>query len=239
MNNVYGLDVMSTSQQLSFSGERFLQILAQAQARLELYQTLGVSEILCKTSRPGPGPTVSLEAIHDTLKGCQRCKLHRSRTHIVFGSGNSRANLVMIGEGPGEQEDLHGLPFVGPAGELLTRILEAIDLGRDDVYITNIVKCRPPGNRDPEPDEVATCTPFLHQQLEVIQPKIICALGRCAAQTLLQTTTPISKLRGKFYDYRGMQLMPTYHPAYLLRNPRSKRDVWHDMQLIQQVYQTI
>jgi DNA polymerase len=128
---------------------------------------------------------------------------------------------------------------VGPAGELLTKILEAIDLRRADVYITNIVKCRPPGNRDPEPDEVFACLPFLQQQIDAIQPEIICALGRCATQTLLQTETSLSKLRGRFHAYRGMQLIPTYHPAYLLRNPAQKRVVWHDMQLIQQACQAL
>jgi DNA polymerase len=146
---------------------------------------------------------------------------------------------MLIGEGPGEHEDLQGVPFVGAAGELLTKILGAIGVKREDVYITNIVKCRPPENRNPKSDEIATCAPFLQQQIELIRPKIICALGRCATQTLLQTDTPLSRLRGRFHDYGGVRLMPTYHPAYLLRYPEQKRAVWQDMQQIQQTYRTL
>jgi DNA polymerase len=165
--------------------------------------------------------------------------LHQGRTHIVFGEGNPTADLVFIGEAPGYYEDQQGIPFVGEAGSLLTRIIEAIGLRRDEVYITNVVKCRPPQNRDPEPEEIATCQPFLRQQIELIQPNIICALGRFAAQTLLDTSMPISKLRGQFHEYYGIPLMPTYHPAYLLRNPGDKRLVWHDKQMVQQRYQAL
>jgi DNA polymerase len=222
-------------------GSQFLHVLTQVREYMTFYESLGVNGIF-KASPSPPVATsslLSLESICENLQGCQRCKLHSGRTHIVFGAGNPHADLIFIGEGPGYHEDRQGEPFVGQAGELLTRILAAINLRRDEVYITNIVKCRPPNNRNPEPDEIAACEPFLHQQIQVIQPKIICALGACAAQTLLQTTTPISRLRGRFYDYHGIRLMPTYHPAYLLRNPQDKRLVWHDIQLVQQAYQEV
>lgn len=227
-------------------GAQLLTVLAQVSEHLSFYRGFGVDGMLCGPAPvpPPPQPAVTLppptlETIWEHLKGCQRCKLHRGRTQIVFGAGNPQADLVFVGEGPGEHEDLEGKPFVGKAGELLTRIIAAIGLRREDVYITNIVKCRPPQNRDPEPDEIAACEPFLRQQLECIQPKIICALGRFAAQTLLQTEVSISKLRGRFHDYHGIKLMPTYHPAYLLRNPDDKRLVWEDMQLIQKTYHAL
>ena len=186
------------------------------------------------------GPCVeSLEAIRDDLGDCRRCKLHKTRKHIVFGAGNPRARLVFVGEGPGHDEDIQGLPFVGRAGQLLTRIINAIDLGREDVYICNIIKCRPPGNRNPERDEIVSCLPFLQRQLKSIKPRFICALGTFAAQTLLQTKTPISRLRGTFHPYNGIQLLPTYHPAFLLRNPNKKRDVWEDVQKLQAAYNEI
>jgi len=185
----------------------------------------------------GEVPTVeSLEAIRKDLGDCRRCKLHQSRKHIVFGDGNPEARLVFVGEGPGHEEDVQGLPFVGRAGQLLTKIINAIDLSREDVYICNIIKCRPPGNRNPERDEIESCLPFLRRQLKSIRPQYICALGTFAAQTLLQTKTPISKLRGTFHPYQGIQLMPTYHPAFLLRNPNKKRDVWEDVQKLQAAY---
>jgi uracil-DNA glycosylase family 4 len=154
------------------------------------------------------------------------------RKNLVFGEGNSQADLVFVGEAPGEQEDRQGRPFVGRAGQLLTRIIEAMGLTRNDVYICNILKCRPPGNRNPGADEIRACEPFLVKQLEVIQPKIICALGTFAARTLLKTDVPISVMRGKFHSYHGIKLMPTYHPAYLLRNPGAKKQVWEDVQRI-------
>jgi uracil-DNA glycosylase family 4 len=231
-----------------FPGEAFLHILHQIQHHVVFSQACGMSAVLCESARniPSTSPT-SLEALQKSIDGCQRCRLHARRTHIVFGSGNPRANLMLIGEGPGEHEDLQGVPFVGAAGELLTKILEAIGVKREEVYITNIVKCRPPGNRNPESDEIAACAPFLQQQIALIQPDIICTLGRCATQTLLQTDMPLSRLRGRFHDYgdirgdiRGsIRLMPTYHPAYLLRYPKYKRAVWEDMQHIQQVYRAL
>ena len=218
-------------------GEQFFQILTQIHDYLHLYRKFGLDGITRSSLNERTQRQVhTLETVWNKIQGCQRCKLHSGRTHIVFGAGNPHADLVFVGEGPGYYEDQQGKPFVGKAGELLTRIIEAIGLRREDVYITNIVKCRPPNNRDPEPDEIAMCEPFLLQQLEIIQPKIICALGRCAAQTLLKTTTPISRLRGRFHDYHGIKLMPTYHPAYLLRNPQNKRLVWEDMQMVQREY---
>jgi DNA polymerase len=183
------------------------------------------------------GMAESLDMIRDDLGACRRCKLHTGRKNIVFGFGNPKAKLVFVGEGPGYEEDMQGQPFVGKAGQLLTRILRAIDLTREDVYICNIIKCRPPGNRNPDPDEIAACIPFLRRQLKTIAPRFICALGTFAAQTLLGTNTPISRLRGRFYAYEGIDLLPTYHPAYLLRNPSKKADVWQDMQRLQEAYE--
>ena len=179
----------------------------------------------------------SLDMIRNDMGACQRCKLHKGRNNIVFGYGNPRAKLVFVGEGPGYEEDMQGQPFVGQAGQLLTRILRAIGLTRDDVYICNIIKCRPPRNRNPEPDEIAACIPFLRRQLKAIGPRFICALGTFAAQTLLETSTPISRLRGRFYAYEGIDLLPTYHPAFLLRNPAKKADVWKDMQKLQEAHE--
>jgi uracil-DNA glycosylase family 4 len=174
----------------------------------------------------------TLEDIAADLADCQRCRLARERKNIVFGEGNPRARLVFVGEGPGFEEDRQGIPFVGAAGQLLTRIIEAIKLSRSQVYICNVIKCRPPGNRNPEPDEIQTCFPFLERQIAAIQPDFICALGTFAAQTLLKTGTPISRLRGRFHNYQGIKVLPTYHPAYLLRNPDKKRDVWEDMKML-------
>ena len=174
----------------------------------------------------------TLARIREDLGDCQRCKLWRQRRHIVFGQGDPRARLVFVGEGPGFDEDRQGEPFVGAAGQLLTKIIQAMGLSRDRVYICNVIKCRPPGNRTPAADEVAACLPFLRRQLEVIAPECICALGAVAARTLLETDLPISKLRGRFHTYRGMAVMPTFHPAYLLRNPGQKRAVWEDAQQI-------
>ncbi len=174
----------------------------------------------------------SLEEVRDDLGDCRRCKLCQDRTHIVFGSGNPQARLVFVGEGPGADEDRQGLPFVGRAGQLLTRMIEAIQMRRDEVYICNVVKCRPPGNRTPQEEEVAACSPFLVRQLAVLQPEVVCCLGLTAAQTLLQVRTPIGRLRGKIHSFRGARLVATYHPAYLLRNPAAKRDVWEDLKKI-------
>ena len=174
----------------------------------------------------------SLESIVTDMGDCRRCKLSTTRTHIVFGAGSPSATLMFVGEAPGFDEDQQGMPFVGKAGQLLTRIIQAINLTRDQVYICNVIKCRPPGNRNPEPDEIIACSPFLNRQIASIQPEFICALGTFAAQTLLKTTQPISKLRGQFYDYNGIRLLPTFHPSYLLRNPDKKREVWEDMKLL-------
>jgi DNA polymerase len=178
----------------------------------------------------------SLGAVRKDLGDCRRCKLASSRTRIVFGQGNPRARLMFIGEGPGQEEDRAGEPFVGAAGQLLTKIIEAIKLTRPEVYIANVVKCRPPGNRLPEPDEIATCMPFLERQIAAVRPRLICLLGACAAQSVLRTTEPISRLRGRFFDRNGIRVMPTFHPAYLLRNPEKKRDVWEDMKLLMKEY---
>jgi len=154
---------------------------------------------------------------------------------VVFGVGNPQADLMFVGEGPGADEDIQGEPFVGRAGQLLTKIIEAIGLRREDVYIANVIKCRPPGNRNPEPDEVAQCEPFLFRQVDTVKPKVIVALGKFAAQCLLRSTEPITRIRGKEFKYRESILMPTYHPAYLLRNPSAKRDVWEDMKRVRAI----
>jgi DNA polymerase len=167
---------------------------------------------------------------------CSRCKLHTlGRKQVVFGVGNPNADLMFVGEAPGADEDIQGEPFVGRAGQLLTKIIEAINLRREDVYIANVIKCRPPQNRNPEPDEVEQCEPFLFRQIDVIKPKVIVALGKFAAQSLLKTTEPITRIRGREYRYRDSILMPTYHPAYLLRNPSSKREVWEDMKRVREL----
>ncbi|MEA3489287.1 MAG: uracil-DNA glycosylase [Candidatus Omnitrophota bacterium] len=178
------------------------------------------------------GGKITLSELRKKVSVCGRCPLARTRTNVVFGEGSPRADLMFIGEAPGADEDRQGWPFVGRAGQLLTKIIESIGLKRDDVFIANILKCRPPGNRNPLPGEIAVCSPYLFKQIELIEPKVICALGKFAAQALLNTETPIGRLRGRFYDYRGIKLMPTYHPAYLLRNPEGKKDVWKDMQKI-------
>jgi uracil-DNA glycosylase len=184
-------------------------------------------------------PAEALVAIRADIGDCTRCKLHTlGRTQVVFGVGNPNADLMFVGEAPGGDEDIQGIPFVGRAGQLLTKIIEAIGLSRDDVYIANVIKCRPPQNRNPEPDEVETCEPFLFRQIDVIQPKVIIALGKFAAQTLLRSDTPISRLRGRVFDYRGAKLLPTFHPAYLLRNPASKREVWEDMKIARGLLQS-
>jgi DNA polymerase len=174
----------------------------------------------------------SLENIRAFIGDCQRCRLCKARTKIVFGDGNPKAELLFVGEGPGHDEDLQGLPFVGRAGKLLTQMIEAMGLSRQDVYIANVVKCRPPENRLPEKEEIATCAPFLVRQLDVIRPKVIVCLGNCAAQTLIGTNKSISHFRGQWYDYRGARLIATYHPAYLLRNPAAKSDVWNDLKKV-------
>jgi DNA polymerase len=172
----------------------------------------------------------------DLGEDCRRCKLHTlGRRQIVFGVGNPQADLMFVGEAPGADEDMQGEPFVGRAGQLLTKIIEAIDLKRADVYIANVIKCRPPGNRNPEPDEVEQCEPFLFRQIDVVRPKVIVALGKFAAQCLLKTDAPITRIRGREFTYRDAILIPTYHPAYLLRNPSAKREVWEDMKRVRAI----
>jgi uracil-DNA glycosylase family 4 len=184
-------------------------------------------------THPGVRACRSLPDLRAVIGDCQRCKLAPHRTQIVFGVGNPNADLVFVGEAPGRDEDLRGEPFVGMAGQLLTDIIvKGMKIRREDVYIANIIKCRPPQNRDPEPDEIAACEPFLKQQLTLIKPKAIVTLGKFAAQCLLKTRTPITRLRGVWADYQGIPLMPTFHPAYLLRNPADKRLVWQDIQKV-------
>jgi uracil-DNA glycosylase len=178
--------------------------------------------------------TEALDALRVEIgPDCRLCKLHTlGRKQVVFGVGNPNADLMFVGEAPGADEDIQGEPFVGRAGQLLTKIIEAIGMKRNDVYIANVIKCRPPGNRNPEPDEVERCEPFLFRQIDIIKPKVIVALGKFAAQSLLRTTEPITRLRGREYKFRSAILMPTFHPAYLLRNPSSKREVWEDMKRV-------
>ncbi len=215
--------------------ENISELMSDLKTYLEYLKDMGITSLPVSQSLPEkavrPG-TPTLEDVRKELGDCKRCKLHRSRQTIVFGEGNEQATLMFIGEGPGYDEDVQGRPFVGKAGQLLTKIIESINLSREEVYIANIVKCRPPQNRNPEPDEIESCTPFLMRQILVIRPKIICALGTFSAQTLLKTDTKITSLRGKVYDVDGMKIVPTYHPAFLLRNPERKREVWEDMKKI-------
>ena len=208
-------------------------------AHLEFFGELGVDGVRLEPewrARAGGSPGAALGAVREDLGDCTRCKLHGlGRRQIVFGAGNPNADLMFVGEAPGADEDIQGEPFVGRAGQLLTKIIEAIGLRREDVYIANVIKCRPPNNRNPEPDEVEQCEPFLFRQIDTIRPKVIVALGKFAAQSLLRTTDPITRLRGREYTYRDAILMPTYHPAYLLRTPSAKRDVWDDMKRVKAI----
>jgi DNA polymerase len=185
------------------------------------------------TNVPSEDRVAALEVIQREVAACTRCKLlAATRTQTVFGVGNPQARLCFVGEAPGADEDAQGVPFVGRAGQLLTKIIEACTLKREDVYILNVLKCRPPDNRTPEEDEVANCRGYLEQQLKIIRPEFICCLGAVAARTLLDSTQSIGRLRGKFHDYRGIPVLCTYHPSYLLRNPAAKRDVWEDMKVL-------
>lgn len=184
-----------------------------------------------------PLPTIqdkpaALKAIRVDIGDCTRCRLHKGRTNLVFGVGNPNAELMFVGEGPGADEDAQGEPFVGRAGQLLNNMISAMGLKREDVYIANVVKCRPPGNRTPEKDECDTCSPFLLRQIEVIKPKVIVALGAVAAKNLLAVNDSMANLRGRWYDFRGSRLAVTYHPAYLLRDPRQKKEAWKDLQMV-------
>lgn len=209
----------------------------QVRQRLETEYAFGVFEI---PARQAPSfevgkallKKVQLAALEEQYKNCLLCPLSAMRTQVVFGAGSPDALLMFVGEAPGFDEDREGKPFIGAAGQLLSKIILAMKLTREQVYIANILKCRPPQNRDPVPTEIATCSPILMKQIEIIQPKVICALGKFAAQTLLGVETPISRLRGRFHDWHGLKLMPTFHPAYLLRNPDDKKYVWADMQKI-------
>jgi DNA polymerase len=174
----------------------------------------------------------SLEALREFIGPCSRCKLCEARKNVVFGVGDPKAELMFVGEGPGADEDEQGIPFVGRAGKLLTDMIAAMKMTRDEVYIANIVKCRPPGNRNPEPDEIATCIPFLLKQISLVRPKVVVCLGKIASQALLNSQIPITKLRGRFQDMNGTAVMPTYHPAFLLRNPPMKKFVWEDLQQV-------
>jgi uracil-DNA glycosylase len=233
------------------------EAIAAVQSYIHYLQRLGITELpvtlaapvrteaaalpaqASATTLPAPGaardaePAVRLAQLAAAVHDCRKCGLHRGRTQVVFGSGDPAAALVFIGEAPGHDEDVQGEPFVGAAGQLLNRIIAAIGLRREQVYILNIIKCRPPQNRNPQPDEIAACWPILQAQLACLRPRIICALGTFAAQTLLQTEERISRLRGRFHRLGDIQVMPTYHPAFLLRNAQYKRAVWEDMQLIQ------
>jgi|TARA_B100001971_G_C18041836_1_gene458055 DNA polymerase len=209
----------------------------QLSGHLQWFKELGVTGVSREPAWRQRGYiTVTLENIRAGLGNCTRCKLHDlGRKQIVFGAGDDHAQLMFVGEAPGRDEDIKGVPFVGRAGQLLTKIIESIDLSRESVYIANVIKCRPPQNRNPENDEVETCQPFLFSQIDAIKPKVIVALGAFAAQTLLGSTETISQLRGKVYEYRGASLIPTFHPAFLLRSPTRKRDVWEDMKKAREV----
>jgi len=177
-----------------------------------------------------------LDKVIEEMGDCKRCKLHPTRKNIVFGVGNSNARLMFVGEAPGSEEDEQGMPFVGKAGQLLTKIIEAIDIKRSDVYIANIIKCRPPSNRNPDEDEITTCIPFLKKQIEIIVPEIVCTLGNIATRSLLETDMGITKLRGRFHERSGLKIMPTYHPSYLLRDQSKKRETWEDMKKVKKEY---
>ncbi|MHB8708947.1 MAG: uracil-DNA glycosylase [Desulfuromonadales bacterium] len=220
------------------------EAIAAGRSQFEYLRDLGFEEVPAAVRSGsaviGGVPVVeSLDAIRAELGDCCRCGLNKGRQKVVFGVGNPQARLVLVGEAPGREEDEKGEPFVGEAGRLLDRILFAMGLSRDEVYICNVLKCRPPNNRDPESEEVASCEPFLIRQLAAIRPQIIVALGRFAIQTLLQSKAPISRVRGTWQQYQGIPLMPTYHPAYLLRNPNGKREVWSDMkQVVERLRET-
>ena len=205
---------------------------------LEFFRDIGVKDLFLDKAASGgvpslsPGSMPDLPALAKFLEGCPRCKLSKTRTNIVFGQGNPKADLMFVGEAPGRDEDEQGLAFVGRAGQLLTKIIEAMGMTREDVFIANVLKCRPPNNRNPEPDEVASCRPFLDEQIRLISPKVIVTLGTFAAQALLETDEPIGRMRGRWRSAQGTRVMPTFHPAFLLRSPERKKDVWEDMKLV-------
>jgi DNA polymerase len=210
-------------------------IITDLKSYLEYLKEMGIGSLFASDMKAEEVlrlKTLTLEEVRKELGDCKRCKLHRTRRTIVFGEGNEKARLMFIGEGPGYDEDVQGRPFVGKAGQLLTKIIQSIHLQREEVYIANIIKCRPPQNRNPEPDEIESCYPFLVKQIQSIQPNAICALGTFAAQTILRTGAKITALRGRVFDFEGIKVFPTYHPAYLLRNPEQKREVWEDMKRV-------
>jgi DNA polymerase len=217
--------------------EELGSIISSVRSYLELEKEAGMEECYLESS-PGRGRIPAnnlpegLAQLKNEVLDCRSCDLCQTRTNVVFGAGSSTAKLMFIGEAPGEEEDKQGLPFVGRAGSLLTKIIEAMGMKREDVYIANILKCRPPHNRAPLPAEIAACQGNVKRQVEVIKPKVICTLGKFASQTLLATETPISALRGHFREYSGIKVMPTFHPAYLLRNPEDKKLVWQDMKKV-------
>lgn len=216
------------------------EVLEDVRNLLEYAKSLGMTDVRVKQMKQEPGAmrqeikdkTKTLDEVRAEIGDCTRCKLCKGRKNIVFGVGNPNAKLMFIGEGPGADEDEQGIPFVGRAGQLLTKIIEAMGFKREDVYIANIAKCRPPNNRNPEPDEVTTCIPFLKEQVAAINPKVIVCLGSVATQNLLGTEGKITRLRGNFTEWQGIPVMPTYHPAFLLRNPNMKKPVWEDMQKV-------
>ncbi len=223
------------------------EVITQGRAILEDLQRWGFESVVALADKqqvsnhlqphqnvPHPSRPKSLAEMEIGVRGCCLCPLSEQRKNIVFGAGNPQARVVLVGEAPGREEDEQGIPFVGEAGKLLDKILLAMNLSREEVYICNVLKCRPPGNRDPQPVEITACEPFLKQQLALIQPELIVTLGRFAAQELLKTKEPIGKLRGQWHEYEGIPVMPTFHPAYLLRNPSGKRPVWEDMKQVMQ-----
>lgn len=214
--------------------KEWLQLAGQARGLLEGLALAGVRQLPPATvgASVNEPPGETLDEIRADLGDCQRCRLCEQRNKIVFGVGAEQARLVLVGEAPGRDEDQQGEPFVGEAGKLLERILQAMELRREEVYICNVIKCRPPKNRDPQADEIASCQPFLIRQLKAIRPAVIVTLGKFATQTLLGCEVPISRLRGQWHDYQGIPLLPTFHPAYLLRSPEAKRDVWEDMKQV-------
>lgn len=210
------------------------RVASMIKVRLEMLKESGLTYMPKNISGESKINHTELQVLHQSLMDCKACKLCEHRTQVVFGCGDPKARLVFVGEGPGADEDAQGEPFVGRAGQLLTKMIIAMGLSRSEVYICNVVKCRPPANRDPEVDEIAACEPFLKQQLALIRPEIIIGLGRYACQTLLQTQIPMSKIRGEWHQYEGIKFMPTFHPAYLLRNPPAKKFVWEDLQKVMQ-----
>lgn len=216
---------------MSEIGSLIFDVTLAIKEHMEEFQKTGIT-YLKKNENLGMDAAKELNGLSQNLMNCQLCKLCSTRTNIVFGTGNPKAELVFVGEAPGRDEDLAGEPFVGRAGQLLTKMIEAMGINRTDVYICNVVKCRPPENRNPEPDEVNACQPFLKQQLSFIKPKVIVGLGRYACQTLLGSETTMSAIRGTWHKYDGIDFMPTFHPAYLLRNPPAKKFVWEDLQAV-------